>query len=201
LSLVSISTVAAYGGNTDTSPEGTFATPPVPYMVLYHQEASVAGLQTNLCWPEGQGNVSCEPTFGDLQPNEALTVSKDDTINIGFGDAEAPDEVVVKSGSIELTFRANEQPQIPMNLFNDGRNTLEITAYYTDVAGSQAAVSSLFAVEVGTAVASNPTPASEDGTVETPVAEVTSEGVVDSTPDTSDTGTDETPAPEVTSEG
>jgi hypothetical protein len=176
--------LAACGGG-DSGGEA-FTQPTRPNLVLQAGERSVGGALVNICWPKGEGNTSCEPTFGSIEPQDALAVTKDDAITIGVGPAAAPDELVVKSGNLSLIFRAGENAQFPVNALNDGRNRVEVTAYYFDLAGAQAVVSSVFAVDVatGTAVVAVATPTTEAGTVATATQATPTEATTEEPTDT-----------------
>lgn len=162
-----------------------FVEPARPNILIENAGVTVGGQVTNICWPQGQGNVRCEPSFERPAPPDTLIVSREDSVSINLGESAAPDELVIVSRDpqgglvFSQTFRVGEVPQFPVTSLQDGENLLEVTAYYYNLAGSEAVVSSVFSVEVGVAVAIDTTPTAEaspsatETVDETPVVEAT----------------------------
>ncbi|NDJ86570.1 MAG: hypothetical protein GYB66_11835 [Chloroflexi bacterium] len=207
--------MAACGGDDDSDDtEEAFTEPVRPVLNLQAEDVSVTGQLRTICWPEGSGNLRCEPTFGEIVPIDSLLVARADQILVNVGPAESPDELVVTAydargdSLFNLSFVEGETATFPAINLSEGRNILEVTAYYYDLEGADALVSSVFAVDVGTAVASGSelgegtgTPPSEDETT-TPTLEVTEEETetVEATPAPTETPEQATLAPDETDE-
>lgn len=166
----------------DSSNEGEAFTPPdVPALTLQDGQNTTQGLITQLCWPEGVGNLSCDPTFGETQPTDSLAVTATDEITIGVGADLVPSQLVVTvrgpSGNVaaEETIAGPDisNTRLAVSNWGAGRNLVEVTAYYQGVEGTDPVVSSVFAVQVGAGVAVENTPTTQPSATSTTAPTVT----------------------------
>ncbi len=192
--------VAACGGDSGDD----FVEPERPVILIGNGEATVGGQLLNICWPKGTGNVSCEPSFAADDPVDALTIERTDTLTINVSEAEPPDEFLIESRElgpggeplISLTVQGSEQIELVASELSDGRNILDITAFYYNLAESQAIVTNSFAVDVGTFVAEvTPEATEESEPTVTPTVEVSLEATATITPTVEPTEVEATETP------
>jgi hypothetical protein len=199
--IVLVLIVAACGGDDGGE---DFEAPVRPVIVIRNGDETVGGQLLNICWPRGTNNVSCEPSFAEGDPIDALTIERSDTITISVSESAPPDEILIESREIgpggdpliSLTLQGGNDIELVASELSDGRNILDITAFYYDLAESQAVVTNAFAVDVGTVVAVDVTPEVTDETEE-PTDEPTVDVTETPTPTLAPT---DTPEPEDTEE-
>lgn len=207
--IVLVLILAACGGNDGGE---DFEEPSRPVVVIGNGDASVIGQQLNICWPKGTGNVSCEPSFASGDPADALQVESTDTISINVNEADPPDAVLIESRALgddgepllSLTLQSGNDIQFVASELPDGRNILDVTVFYYDLAESQAVVTNAFAVDVGTAIAAvTPEVTEETEEPETPTPTVEPTDEIEPTPtitptvEPTETEEPETPTPPI----
>lgn len=148
-----------------------FEAPEEPGVRLASSSGSVDGQRVVACLPQGEDNVVCE-LGSDAVPAEQLTLA----------DATQPLTIIVEGElgtPTQLSVASREtgsdgEPLFEIDLIGtdifrldvpQGVYTLDITAYYDDVEGESASYTAAFAVNVGQAVAVEPTASSADATV------------------------------------
>ncbi len=179
--------LTACGGGEDFTP------PDQPNLSLQAGEQSDGGLRTVACWPKGEKNVSCEFTNDTASPSTALTVQGGQAVIVAIANPEGvalPNQVVIASretdaaGAPLFTMQIDPAQTTEFVLaLPNGRYLLDVTAYYADIEGSSATVSNVFAVDVGQAVAVNPTPEATDAATLEATPEVTDVATEAATPE------------------
>ncbi len=187
-----------------------FVPPDQPNLSLQAGEQSDGGLRTVACWPKGEKNVSCEFTNDDASPATALTVQGGQAVTVAIANPAGvalPNQVVITSRETDATgaplFTMQIDPaqttEFVLAPLPNGRYLLDVTAYYADIEGSSATVSNVFALDVGQAVAVNPTPEATDAATpeatpevtETATPEATEEATTEATAEVTETATPE----------
>lgn len=191
-----------------------FVPPDQPNLSLQAGEQSDGGLRTVACWPKGEKNVSCEFTNDAASPTTALTVQGGQAVTVAIANpagVSLPNQVVITSRETDATgaplFTMQIDPaqttEFDLAALPNGRYLLDITAYYADIEGSSATVSNVFAVDIGQAVAVNPTPEATDAATPEATPEVTETATETATPEATEEATTEateTATPEATEE-
>jgi hypothetical protein len=182
-------------GETDDGGED-FTAPEQPQFVLIAEDETATGTQTNICWPEGFGNIRCDIGASPAQP-DALRADGGDAITLSQTVGVPPAEIVVRvvdaedSVVQETAFTADDVQQFQLEDLANGEYRIELDAFYNDLAQTDAVVNTVFALAIGpVAVAQEPTT--------TPAEAPLTEPTITPTDDTGPTATEMDTTPTTT---
>ncbi len=173
LSAVVIS-LAACGGEAGPAAQPSAQTPattagPIPARPIIRMSAlgeEHDGLLGAYCWLQAANDIRCEPDPLDLQPDTTVAVERGDVLTFTIqSDSGLPgsfyatllDDRDADGDPVVVDFGATASADYTIAL-DPGVHRFSVVAEYPDVGGDNSFVTTIFAIEVPTAVAAVPTP-------------------------------------------
>lgn len=186
--------IVACGENDDGGED--FSVPEQPQFVLVSEDETTSGSQTNICWPEGFGNVRCEISFPDVAGLTPLQAEPDANLTLNQPAGAVPSALVVRVFDAddnmvqETSFAADDVQQFQLDNLQAGRYRLELEAFYTDLAQADAVVNTVFALNVGPVGVAQVPDADETATTVPATPTTTPSAVVEEATDTPQAATE-----------